>query len=93
MRCADGRDVHLQAGMLSHENAGSARVVEMDVREEKMANVSELEATFGEPCLQRGNARRRTAVEERGSVVGVEQVARDDSGRTVVQVDRRRRHD
>ena len=92
MRCPDGRHVHPQVGVLPHENACGSRVVEVDVREEKMANVSELEATIGEPCLQRGNARRRPAVEERGSVVGVEQVARDDSGRTVVQVDRRRRH-
>ena len=93
MRCADGRDVHLQAGMLAHENAGSARVVEMDVGEEEMAYVVKLHVPLGEPCFERGNACRRTAVEERGSVVGVEQVARDDSGRTVVQVDRRRRHD
>jgi hypothetical protein len=57
-----------------------------------MSHVLQLDASLAEPGAERGDARRRPAVEERGAVVGVEQVARDDSARTVVQVDRRRRH-
>ena len=74
--------------MLAHEHAGRARVVEMDVAEQQMAHVGELHAVLLEAALQRGDRRRRAAVEERRAVVGVEQVAPDRAlAARVVKVD------
>ena len=89
MRRADLRDVHLQRRVLAHERAGGAGVVEVDVREEQMADVAELEVALREPGLQRRNARRRPAVVEREAVVGLDDVAADVAGQPLVeQVDR-----
>ena len=89
VRCADLRDVHLQRRVLAHERAGGAGVVEVDVREEQMADVAELEAALREPGLQRRDARRRPAVVEREAVVGLDDVAADVAGEALVeQVDR-----
>ena len=52
--------------MLTDEHAGGARVVEMDVREEQVAQVGEREPVLGKPLLQRRQAASRPAVEERG---------------------------
>ena len=40
VRRADLRDVHLQARVLAHEHARGAGVVEVDVREEQVADVA-----------------------------------------------------
>ena len=74
MRRADLGDVHLQAGVLAHEHARGAGVVEVDVREQQVADVGELEAALGEPCLQLGHAGRGAAVQSARPVLGLEQV-------------------
>ena len=52
--CAHGRHVHLERGVLADDRAGRARVVEVDVGEEQMPDVTELEPSLGEARLQRG---------------------------------------
>src|SRR5256885_9911291 len=69
----------LQRRMLAHEDAGSAGVIEMDVREEEVAQVLELEAALVQRIMQVRDARRRTAVVERRTVLGLEDVRRDDA--------------
>jgi hypothetical protein len=60
----------------------------MDVTEEEMTHVREGEATLGEGSLERGDSGRRAAVEERGPVVRLEQVAADDLlGAEMVKID------
>src|SRR5439155_6504171 len=82
------RDVDLELRMLAHEHAGRARMIEMNVAEQEMAHVAELQAVLLEAGLQRRLRRRRPAVEERGTIVRVEQVRRDSSlVALVVQVD------
>ena len=93
MRRADRRDVHLQRRVLADEDARRAGMVEVDVAEQQMADVGERKPAVGKPGLQRVDRRRGAAVEERGPVVGVEEVARDDPlAAEVVEVDRLRRH-
>ena len=48
VRRADLGDVHAQPGVLADERAGGAGVVEVDVREQQVADVGELEAALGE---------------------------------------------
>ena len=91
MRRADLRDVDLQRRVLADEHTRGARVVEVDVREEEVPDVGELEPALGEAGLQ---VRRCTVVgpqsKSAGPLVGLEQVAGDDPGRLVVEVDRLR---
>ena len=47
MRRADLGNVHLEAGMLANQRARRAGVVEMDVREQKMAQVAQHETALG----------------------------------------------
>ena len=49
VRRADRRDVHLQAGVLADEHARRAGVVEVDVREQEMADVGEREPRAASP--------------------------------------------
>ncbi len=89
MRCSDLGDVHLQLGMLAHQHAGGARMIEMNVTQQEMPHVRKLHALLLEAVLQRGDRRRRSAVEQRGAVIGVEQVAPDRAlAARVVKVDR-----
>ena len=78
--------------MLTHEHPCSSGVIEVDVREQQVADVTQLEATLREAGPERRDAARRAAVEERRAVVRVEQVAGDDARRLMVEVDRRRGH-
>src|ERR671933_2265840 len=80
--------------MLAHEYARGARVVEVDVREEEMANVAEREPALLEPRLQRRDARGGAAVEQRRPVVRPQEVRADHTrGAEVVEVERmERRH-
>ena len=50
--------------MLPDEDASRARVVEMDVREEKMAEVGGLDTALLQPLLQAIEARGGTAIEQ-----------------------------
>src|SRR5215213_3051445 len=77
MRRADLRDVHLQAGVLAHEHARRARMVEVDVREQQVPQIAQLEPALREPRVQLGGARRRPTVLQREAVVGLEQVRAD----------------
>jgi hypothetical protein len=80
--------VHLQARVLANEDAGGAGVVEVDVTEEQVTHVLKRQAMIGQSLLQRCKTRRRAAVEERGAVGRVEQVAPDDAlGPAVVEID------
>ena len=80
--------------MLAHERARGARVVEVDVREQQVADVGQRETVRGQPVLQPRDADRRPAVEERRTVVRLEDVDADDLlGRLVVEVDRLELHD
>ncbi len=79
--------------MLADERAGGSRVVEMDVGEQQMLHVAELDATGAERFVERGQAARRAAVEEREAVVGLDEV-RGDAARVaaVEKVERVGRH-
>ena len=92
VRGPDLGHVHLEPGVLSHEHAGRSRVVEMDVREQEMLDLRQVEPALREPGLEMGDGRRRAAVEEGRPVARLEQVAADDAGCLVVEVDRRGRH-
>src|SRR5215210_3688931 len=74
VRRADLRHVHAEPGVAAHEDARGARMVEVDVREEQVADVGQGETALVEPLLERAEAARRAAVEERGPVVRLEQV-------------------
>jgi hypothetical protein len=68
-------------------------VIEMDVREEEVADVAQVEPAPAQSGLERFDARGRPALEERRAVLGVEQVRADDAlGVSVAKVDRRHVH-
>jgi hypothetical protein len=88
MRGADLGDVDLQLRVLADEDACGAGVVEMDVAEKQMAQVCELHAALLEPSLERRDAARGAAVEERETVVGLEEIGADHAlGASMVEVD------
>jgi len=80
--------------MLAHERARGTCVVEVDVREQEVADVLELEPAGREAFLQRRDAGGRAAVVEDRAVGRVDHVAADGTLEAAeVQVDRvRRRH-
>ena len=93
VRRPDLGDVHLEPGMLSDEHAGGARVVDVDVRDQQVAQVGELEVALAQAFLQPREAARRPAVEERRPVRGLEQVAPDHPLRAAMhEIKRFRRH-
>src|SRR5262245_9491369 len=77
VRRADPGGVNLGVGVLAHEHAGRARVIEVDVREQQMTDVFQGEAALGQPLPKRLGTRRRPAVEERRALGRVEQIAPD----------------
>jgi hypothetical protein len=88
VRHSDLGDVDLETRVLPDEDARGARMVEVDVAEEEVADVGERKPALGEALLERREIARRAAVEERGPVLGLEQVAADDAlGAEVVEVD------
>jgi hypothetical protein len=88
MRRTDVGDVNLEAGMLADEDACGSRVVEVDVAEEEVADVLKGQAVGRETLFEVRDARGGAAVEERRTVRGVEEVARDDPlGTPVVEID------
>jgi hypothetical protein len=89
MGSADLGDVHLQVGMLADERPGGARVVEVDVGEQEMADVLELVAALRQPVLQSGDTARGAAVVEGEAVAGLDEVDPDHLHlRLVPEVDR-----
>ena len=88
MRCPDLGDVHLELAVLPHEDAGRARMVEVDMAQQQVANVRKGQAVFSEPVLESRNAGGRAAVVEREPARGLEEVAADDAlGALVAQID------
>jgi hypothetical protein len=80
--------VHEKRRVALDERPCGSRVVEVDVAEQQVAEVGEREATLGEPALERGDAGRGPAVEERRAVRRLEQIAADDAIRAcVLEVD------
>ena len=71
--------MHCQSRVLAHEDACRARVVEVDVREQKMAEIGDREAVVGESFAQRLDRRCRPAVEERRPFGRLEELRRDDA--------------
>jgi hypothetical protein len=79
----------LELWVLADEAARGAGVVEVDVREEEVLDVPELVTAPREPGLERVEAARGAAVEERRPRLGLEQVGADRPGAPAVQqVDR-----
>ena len=66
----DPRDVHLQRRVLAHEHSGSARMIEVDVRQEQMPDVSKLEPACAQSGFQLLRRTTRPTVEE-GRAVSV----------------------
>jgi pimeloyl-ACP methyl ester carboxylesterase len=77
VRRADLRDPDGQPGMAADERPGGARVVEVDVRQEQVADVLDPQVVLRQPGLERGQSRTRPAVEEGEPVVGVDDVDAD----------------
>ena len=89
----DAEKVEALVKMLTDERAGRARVVEVDVGEQQVLDVAELDATGAECLVERGQAARRAAVEEREAVVGLDEVRRDAARVAAVEkVERLGRH-
>jgi hypothetical protein len=88
VRCAELRDVYLEVAVLADEDSRGARVVEVDVAQEQMADVREREPVLAKALLERRDAARGAAVEEREAGVGLEEVGADDAlGALVAEVD------
>jgi len=80
--------VHLEVRLLSDERARGAGVIEVDVAEQEMADVCQRETALRQSLLERSDVGRRAAVEKRGPVVRLEQIAANDPlGAEVVKVD------
>jgi hypothetical protein len=63
-------------------------VVEVDVREKKVAHFADLEAVGTNSLVQCGEAARRPTIEERRPVIGIEEVGGDALGHTaMVEID------
>ena len=80
VRETDLGDVHREPWVLAYEDACRAGVIEMDVRKQQMADIAELDPACAERVAERGNARRRAAVEKGEAVVGLDEVHADPSG-------------
>ena len=78
--------------MLAHEHARRARMVEVDVREEQVADVAELEVMLPQPLLQRWDAGGWPTVEQGETVIGFQQVDADDALAAEVEKVERVRH-
>ena len=82
-----------QTRMAADERARGAGVVEVDVREQQMADVRELEPLRREAGVERADRRRRAAVEQPRPVFRLDDVHADDALEALVQqVDRCQSH-
>ena len=72
MGCTDRGDVDLESRMLADEHSGGPGVVEVDVRQEQVAEVGQLEPARTQLPLERADARRGAAVEQGRAVVGLQ---------------------
>jgi hypothetical protein len=85
MGCPDLGDVDDELRMLAHDRPGRARMVEVDVREEEVPQVTYLVAAGRQCSAQRREAARRSAVDERQPIVRVDEVRADATRVTTVQ--------
>ena len=67
----------MSSGCRRTSEPGRARVVEVDVREQQVPDVGQLEVELAQALLEARQRRRRPAVEERGAVVGLDEVDAD----------------
>jgi hypothetical protein len=73
------------------ERAGRSRMVQVDMRENQVAEILDGEPVLGEASLERCETGDRAAVDERG-LLALEQVRRDDPGAPeMLQVEQLRR--
>ena len=78
----------MQCWVFADEHAGGAGVIEVDVAQEEVPDVLEGEAETSESFLEPWKTRGRAAIEERRAVVGLDEVAADDTlDAAVVEVD------
>jgi hypothetical protein len=84
VRRPDLAHVDPQARVPPREDAGSAGVVEVDVREHEMAHVLQRQAVNREAVLERPETARGPAVHQCRLVAG-QQVRRDDPGMPEVE--------
>jgi hypothetical protein len=84
VRCTDLAHIDPQARVSAHQCAGSARMVEVDVREHEMAQVLERHPVGREALFERAETARRPAVHQRRLVAG-QQVRRNDPGMPEVE--------
>jgi hypothetical protein len=66
--------------MAARDCSGRAGVVEMDVAEQQVSYVGEGETVLAEAALEREQRRGRAAIEQRDTVVGVDEVDADRLG-------------
>ena len=89
MRRADLGDVHLQRRMLPNDVTRRTGVVEVDVREQEVAQILQRDTVIEQSLLQPLEAGRGAAVEERRAVCGLYDVDRDHALRAQeLKVDR-----
>src|SRR5262245_36656492 len=87
VRRTDLTDVHLEARVPADESTRRTGVIEMDVREDEVPDVTELEAVLREPPLESVDARGWPAVDESGGVAGQEKGPDRTRDAEVSQVD------
>src|SRR5262249_13683742 len=63
--------------MTSHDGAGGARVIEVDVREEQVTDVRQRKTVLFQAGLETRQRRRRPAVEQRETVVRLDDIHPD----------------
>jgi hypothetical protein len=89
--CPDVAHVYLKAWILPYEGAGSAGVIQVDVRQQQVAEILESEAVRTQAGLERAETGARPAVDQR-RLVAWKEIRRDDPrAPQVVQVDQERR--
>jgi hypothetical protein len=82
--------VHAERRIPANEHAGRACVIEVDVREDEVAQILDAEPVGGEARLERAEAGRGPAVDER-RLIPRQEVGPDDPGAPeVLQVEKLR---
>lgn len=89
VRSADCGNVNLEIWTFADKGTGCSGVVEVDVGEKQVVDVTELEPAFSQTILESRDARRGTAVEQAETIFRLDDVAPDGALVALVQeVDR-----
>src|SRR5215207_10055670 len=84
--------MHLDVRMLADDRPGRTGMVQVDVGEEQVPHVGELDPALPQAGFERGERRRRAAVEHRRPVARLDEVRADHAlDALVMEVDRRDR--